>query len=233
MKKNIHRANERGEAKHDWLQTRFSFSFADYHNPERMGFGKLLVLNDDIIAPAKGFGTHPHDNMEIISIPTQGELAHKDNTGIEEVIIPGQIQVMSAGTGILHSEYNHSKTSDVRLFQIWIETNKRNVDPKHETKTLNLEKNKLVKVVSGDKDSNTLFIYQDASIWLGKFDKNSTLSFETNTNRGIFIMVVEGSATVEKEVLNKRDSIEIKDADNIQLEADKDTKLLLIDVPMQ
>ena len=233
MKKNIHRANERGEAKHDWLHTRFSFSFADYHNPERMGFGKLLVLNDDIIAPAKGFGTHPHDNMEIISIPTQGELAHKDNTGVEEVIIPGQIQVMSAGTGILHSEYNHSKTSDVGLFQIWIETNKRNVDPRHETKTLNLEKNKLVKVVSGDKDSNTLFIYQDASIWLGEFDKNSTLSFETNTNRGIFIMVVEGSATVEKEVLNKRDSIEIKDADNIRLEADKDTKLLLIDVPMQ
>lgn len=232
MKKNIHRASERGEAKHDWLHTRFSFSFADYHNPQRMGFGKLLVLNDDIIAPAKGFGTHPHDNMEIISIPIQGELAHKDNTGVEEVIVPGQIQVMSAGTGILHSEYNHSKTNDVALFQIWIETNKRNVDPRHETKTLNLEKNKLVKVVSGDNTPNTLFIHQDASIWLGEFDKSSNFSFKTNNNKGIFIMVIEGSATVEEEILNKRDSIEIEDANNIQLKVDKGTKLLLIDVPM-
>ena len=175
MKKKIYPSDSRGQADHDWLQSRFSFSFADYNNPKRMGFGVLRVLNDDTIAPGKGFGMHSHSNMEIITITLKGELAHKDDTGSEEVIVPGQIQVMSAGTGITHSEYNHSKEKELTLFQIWIETNKQNVEPRHETKTLNLEKNKLVKVVSGDKDSNTLFIYQDASIWLEKFDKNSII----------------------------------------------------------
>jgi len=230
MKKNIHRSEQRGEAKHDWLHSRFSFSFADYNEPSRMGFGKLRVLNDDTIAPGKGFGTHPHNNMEIISIPLFGELAHKDNTGKEEVIVPGQIQVMSAGSGILHSEYNHSKEKEVKLFQIWIETSKQNVEPRHETRTLHLEKNKLIKVVSGNKE--TLFIYQDASIWLGEFDSPSKLSFETTSERGTFIMVIEGSAVIEDEVLNERDSIEISDTTKINIEADKGTKLLVIDTVM-
>lgn len=229
MKINIHRANERGGASYDWLKTKYSFSFADYYNPGRMGFGKIRVLNDDIIAPDAGFGTHSHDNMEIITIPLSGELAHKDSTGSEEVIVPGQIQVMSAGSGIQHSEYNHSKNNEVRLFQIWIETNQPNVEPRHKTKTLNLEKNKLVKIVSGDKNPDTLFIYQDASIWLGEFNQALKLLFETNLKRGAFILVIEGLAKIENEILNKRDSIEIEDTNNIQIEVSGNTKLLLID----
>ena len=232
MKINIHRAKERGESKYDWLHARFSFSFAEYYNPNRMGFGKIRVLNDDTIAPGKGFGTHSHKNMEIISIPTEGELAHKDNTGSKEIIVPGQIQVMSAGSGIFHSEYNHSKTKDVRLFQIWIETNKQDVNPKYIIKTLNLEKNKLVKIVSGEEDSNILFINQDASIWLGEFDKKITISFKTSSKKGTFIMVVEGSAKIEQEILHRRDSIEIEDTKNIKIETNENTKLLLINTKM-
>lgn len=232
MKKKIQRSEERGRANHGWLQARFSFSFAGYYNPDRMGFGKILVLNDDTISPAKGFGMHPHENIEIISIPTEGELAHKDNTGSEEIIIPGQIQVMSAGLGIVHSEYNNSKDKNVRLFQIWIETNKKNVEPRHKTSTLNLKQNKLTKIVSGNKDEETLFIYQDASIWLGEFDSVSEISFKTKPERGTFIMIVEGSAVIEGEVLNKRDSIEIEDTENIKIKTNKGTKLLVIDTPM-
>jgi len=232
MIKNIQRANERGGADHGWLKTNFTFSFADYYNPDRVGYGKILVLNDDTISPGKGFGTHPHENMEIISIPTQGELAHKDNTGSEEVIIPGQIQVMSAGTGILHSEYNYSKTKDASLFQIWIEPNKQDVKPRHETKTLNLEKNKLVKIVSGDKTPYTLFIHQDASVYLGEFTKKIELSHKTDSKRGTFIMVIEGSANIEGETLKQRDSIEISEAKTINIEVSKGTKLLLIDTVM-
>lgn len=232
MKINIQRSNERGDANHGWLHARFSFSFADYYNPNRMGFGKIVVLNDDTISPGKGFGEHPHENMEIISIPTEGELSHKDNTGSEEVIVPGQIQVMSAGSGILHSEYNHSKEKDLRLFQIWIETNKKNAEPRHETKVLNLDKNKLTKIVSGNKDEDTIFIYQDASIWLGEFESKNDITFETNKERGTFIMVVEGSAIIEGEKLSRRDSIEIEDTQNIKIETRENTKLLVIDTPM-
>ncbi|MGK0209493.1 MAG: redox-sensitive bicupin YhaK (pirin superfamily), partial [Patescibacteria group bacterium] len=192
MKKTIQRSNERGDANHGWLHARFSFSFSEYYNPKRMGFGKIRVLNDDTIAPGKGFGAHPHDNMEIISIPTEGQLAHKDNTGAQEVIIPGQIQVMSAGSGIIHSEYNYSNKEETRLFQIWIETNKINADPRHITKTLDLGKNKLTKVVSGDKEEDTAFIYQDASISLGNFDTETTIEVKPKKERGTFIMIIEG-----------------------------------------
>ena len=232
MIKTIQLASQRGHADHGWLKTNFTFSFADYYNPDRVGFGKILVLNDDTISPGKGFGTHPHENMEIISIPTQGELAHKDNTGSEEVIVPGQIQVMSAGTGILHSEYNYSKAKDASLFQIWIEPNKQDVKPRHETKTLNLEKNMLVKIVSGDKAPDTLFIHQDASIYLGEFDKKGVFQHKTDSKRGTFIMVIEGSAIIEGETLKQRDSIEISETKSISIKTEKDTKILLIDTTM-
>jgi len=232
MIKNVQRSKDRGGANHGWLHARFSFSFAEYYNPERMGFGKIRVLNDDTISPENGFGTHPHNNMEIISIVTEGELTHKDNTGAEEVIVPGMIQVMSAGSGILHSEYNNSKTDDVRLFQIWIETNKQDVDPRHVTKTLDIGKNELMKVVSGKEDEDTLFIYQDASIWMGEFDEATEVSFETDKKMGSFIMVVEGSAVIEGESLDRRDSIEIEDTDIIDIEVNDGTKLLLINTVM-
>ena len=231
MKKNVHRSNERGEANHHWLHSRFSFSFAHYYNPNRLGFGKLRVVNDDIVAPGEGFGTHPHNNMEIISIPTEGELAHKDSTGSEEVIVPGQVQVMSAGSGILHSEYNYSHSKELKFFQIWIETATQNVIPRHETKTLDLKKNQLTKIVSGEKNENTLFIHQNASLWLGEFDTKETIVFKTNAKRGTFVMIVEGTAIIEDEVLSKRDSIEVEDANNIDIKTNRETKLLLIDVP--
>lgn len=232
MKITIQKANQRGMRDHGWLQARFSFSFADYWNPNRMGFGELLVLNDDTIAPGKGFGAHPHDNMEIITIPTQGELAHEDSTGSKEVIKPGQIQVMSAGSGVVHSEFNHSKTEPARLFQIWIETAHLNVEPRHETKTLNLKKNQLNKIVSGNKEEDTLFIFQDASIFLGEFDTTQTINFSTKKERGTFIMIIEGSVTINNTILHERDSIEIEEAHNIIVDVTKETKLLIIDIPM-
>lgn len=232
MKLTIQRADQRGESNHGWLHARFSFSFANYYDPKRMGFGKLRVLNDDAVAPKNGFGMHPHSNMEIISIPTEGQLAHKDNTGSEEIIVPGQIQVMSAGSGIMHSEYNPSQTKETRLFQIWIETGKQNVDPRHETKKINLKINELTKIVSGNKQEDTLFIYQDVSLWLGKFDAVKTIEFQTKMNRGTFIMVIEGSAKIANNILNKRDSVEIEQTDNIPIETNEHTKLLIIDTPM-
>ncbi|MEK6918339.1 MAG: pirin family protein [Nanoarchaeota archaeon] len=141
MKKEIHKAETRGKSDISWLHSRFSFSFANYHNPNKMGFGKLRVLNDDVIEPSKGFGSHPHDNMEIITILTEGELIHKDSTGVEEVLAPGKIQVMSAGSGIVHSEYNNSKTDKLKLFQIWIDAKKQDIKPSHDKKTFNLNKN--------------------------------------------------------------------------------------------
>jgi len=161
----IQRSEQRGKSELSWLHSRFSFNFANYYNPNRTGFGKLLVLNDDIIEPGTGFGEHSHDNMEIISIATEGELSHKDSTGAEEVIKPGELQVMSAGSGMTHSEYNHSKTKPAKFFQIWIESNKPEMKPRHKKKVFKLQKNKLQLVIS-PKD-----IYQDASIYLGKFDK--------------------------------------------------------------
>ncbi|NCN07927.1 pirin family protein [Candidatus Falkowbacteria bacterium] len=229
MKKNIHLADERGGANHGWLKTKFSFSFADYYNPDRMEFGKIRVLNDDIIAPGMGFDTHPHDNMEIITIPLSGELGHKDSTGSEEVLGPGQIQVMSAGSGITHSEYNHSKIEDLKLFQIWIETNKLNAEPRHATQTLNLEKNKLNKIVSGEQNSDTIFIYQDANIWLGEFDTASQISFKINPPRAVFIMVIEGEIKINQDTLNTRDSIEIEAETDIRLNISQKTKILIID----
>lgn len=229
MTKNIHRANDRGGADYGWLKTKYSFSFAGYYNPDRMGFGKIRVLNDDIIAPGAGFDTHPHDNMEIITIPLAGELAHQDSTGSAEVIIPGQIQVMSAGSGIEHSESNNSTEKDLKLFQIWIETNKPDANPRHETKTLNLEKNKLTKIVSGAKDADTIFIYQDANIWLGEFDNDKETTIPITSPRAVFIMVIEGSLKINEDILNTRDAIEIETDQTINLETIDNAKILIID----
>lgn len=229
MKKTIQRSSKRGMRDHGWLQARFSFSFADYYNPHRTGFGKLLVLNDDTIAPHSGFGKHPHENMEIISIPALGEITHEDSTGSRGTIKPGQIQVMSAGSGVIHSEYNHSDMI-TRMFQIWIETAQPNVPPRHVTKDLTLIPNKLNKIVSGNKEEDTLFIYQDASIYLGEFDNDQEVSFSLGENKGAFIMVVEGTATIEGVLLNHRDSIELSDTKEIKMFIKG--KILLIDVPM-
>ncbi len=197
MKINIHRADERGKSEIGWLSSRFSFSFADYSNLDRTGFGKLLVLNDDTIMPAKGFGAHQHENMEIITLVMYGELEHKDSLGSIEVLKKGEMQVMSAGRGITHSEYNHSKTNHLELFQLWIETARLEITPRHETRQIKFKDNELIKVVSGTQKDNVLFINQDSKIFLGKFSEKKKINYSFEKNRGLFVFVIEGEVEVE------------------------------------
>ncbi len=228
----IHRANERGKSELGWLHSRFSFSFADYSNPQRLGFGKLLVLNDDIIEPGKGFGAHSHDNMEIITLVTKGNLEHKDSLGKSEVVKTGEMQVMSAGRGITHSEYNHSKSERLELFQIWIETARPEITPRHDTKKLDLKENTLTTVVSGEKSAQHLFINQDAKIQVGKYNKKETINYNLAKNKGLFIFIMEGSAVVGGQQLNKRDSCEIKMEHSVNIETHPGLYILLIEVPL-
>lgn len=195
MKKIFHPANERGHADHGWLNAWHSFSFANWHEASKMHFGLLRVLNDDTIAPAMGFGTHPHDNMEIVTIPLKGVLEHKDSIGNIGQIKPGEIQSMSAGTGVLHSEYNGSKTEETKLFQIWIFPKVKNIVPRYEQKTFSLEgrKNKFQTLVSPEKSSETMWINQDAFFSLGNFEKGKTVDYIMNLKgNGVYIMLVEG-----------------------------------------
>ena len=232
MHKVIHRSADRGKSELGWLSSRFSFSFADYSNSKRNGFGKLLVVNDDTIAPGKGFGAHSHDNMEIITLVTKGELEHKDSLGNVELIKDGEMQVMSAGRGITHSEYNHSKTAPLGLFQIWIETARPEITPRHETRKIELKENELTKVVSGDKKDKILFINQDAIISLGKFGKEQKINYSLGKNRGLFIFVIEGNVIVEDIVLSRKDSIEITDTSEIDILAKPELYLMIVDVPL-
>jgi len=233
MLKEIHKSSERGTSKLDWLDSKFSFSFDRYNNPKRMGYGKLLVLNDDIIAPGKGFGFHPHENMEIITIPIKGVLAHKDSTGVEEIILPGEIQVMSAGSGIFHSEYNHSKTEDLELFQIWIEPSVHHITPRHDKRSFDLKENNLYLVVSGKKNPNYLFINQKANILFGKFTKGKKTNYKITKGNGVFIFVIEGRIEIKGDQLEKRDSIEISDTSTANINALEDSYFMIIEVPMK
>ncbi len=233
MKTRLHKGSERGDGSIGWLQSRFSFSFASYHNPERMGFGVLRVLNDDVIAGGGGFGMHPHDNMEIISIVTDGALRHSDSMGNEEVVKVGDIQVMSAGSGVYHSEMNNSDTHSAALFQIWITPKERNITPRHKTLPYVLEQNALTPLVSGDAAKTPFYIHQDAVLLLGKFDADATTSYKPSQGNGIFVLVIEGELTIGEHVLTSRDSLEITEADTITLQFTKDTFVLVIEVPMK
>ena len=230
-------ANTRGHANHGWLNAHHTFSFAGYRNPERMHFGVIRVLNDDIVAGGMGFGTHPHDNMEIITIPLQGDLAHKDSMGNEEVIKSGDIQVMSAGTGIEHSEYNANKDKAVNLFQIWLFPNKRNVTPRYDQMTLNVadRHNKLQQILSPNPADEGVWIHQDAWFSMGTFEKG--FSTEYNLKRdgnGIFAMVVKGDFTINNQEMHSRDSFGIWDIDKVKITANsEDAEILLMDVPME
>jgi len=228
----IHRSEERGKSELDWLQSRFSFSFDRYYNPERKGFGKLLVLNDDIIAPKKGFGAHSHDNMEIITIPIEGELIHRDSTGVEEIILPKEIQVMSAGSGIVHSEYNNSNEKALKLFQIWIETKEINIIPRHNKKRFELNDNSITLVVSGKREKDTLYIHQNAKISLGKLEKDHKIDYSSDKNQGTFIFIISGSLEIEDNLLNERDSIEITELDKLNITSLKDSYFIIIEVPL-
>lgn len=232
----IHKAATRGHADHGWLRTNHTFSFADYYNPERVHFGALRVLNDDYIAGGMGFGTHPHDNMEIITIPLEGDLEHKDSMGNGTVIKHGDVQVMSAGTGITHSEYNHNKTKPVQLLQIWVFPNKRNVTPRYGQITLDVNQrhNKLQQILSPNSDDEGVWIHQDAWFHIGRFDQNfeTTYTWKKQGN-GVYVFVIKGNITVNGTALNERDGSGIWNTDSMSIQANSaDAELLIIEVPM-
>jgi redox-sensitive bicupin YhaK (pirin superfamily) len=232
----LHKADTRGHANHGWLNSHHTFSFANYYNPDRMHFGVLRVLNDDTVSAGMGFGTHPHDNMEIISIPLEGDLEHKDSMGTVSVIKHGDIQVMSAGTGITHSEYNKNKDSEVKFLQIWVFPNKKNVTPRYDQMTLNLKdrENKFQQIVSPNADDAGVWIHQDAWFNFGKFDKNKTAeySIKRKTN-GVYAFILNGEATINGTAVSKRDGFGIWDTDKLTITSNSDnTEILLMDVPM-
>lgn len=231
----LHKAATRGDANHGWLHSRHTFSFANYYNPERMHFGVLRVLNDDVVAGGMGFGTHPHDNMEIISIPLEGDLEHKDSMGNTTVIKNGDIQVMSAGTGVRHSEYNKNKEVPVKFLQIWVFPNKRSVEPRYDQITLNKadRKNKLQQILSPNKEDEGVWIHQDAWFHLADFDKGTVADYTfKKAGNGLYVFVLKGDMKVNGEQLNVRDGFGIWDTSEVKLEAATDTEFLLMEVPM-
>ncbi|MBP7280546.1 MAG: pirin family protein [Leptospiraceae bacterium] len=235
MKKMIHKANTRGIADLGWLHSKHTFSFSSYYNPNRMQFGVLRVLNDDIVAPGMGFGTHGHENMEIISIPITGELAHKDNTGTAEVIYPGEVQIMSAGTGIRHSEFNHSQNDPVNFLQIWILPKEIGIKPRYEQKLFDVSerKNKLQTVVSPKKNTEAVWINQDSYFSLANLEQGKDLEYKINlAGNGVYLFLIEGSVSIDGEIFEKRDGIGISETNSFNLQAKENSEILFIEVPM-
>jgi redox-sensitive bicupin YhaK (pirin superfamily) len=226
---------ERGHANHGWLNAKHSFSFANWYNPDKINFGALRVLNDDIVAPKMGFGTHPHDNMEIITIPLRGKLEHKDSMGHSSVITTGEIQVMSAGTGILHSEFNASKTEEINLFQIWIFPNKRNVIPRYDQIDINYEKaeNNFLQLISPNADDEGSWIHQDAWIFINKPSKGKEIVYPIKKDgNGVYIMLINGTITVDGNKLSNRDAIGVYNTKDVRIFVNEDSEILFLDIPM-
>ncbi len=235
-RKIIHRADTRGYANHGWLESYHTFSFANYYNPERIHFGVLRVLNDDRIDAGIGFGTHPHENMEIISIPLEGDLQHKDSMGNTAIIRQGDIQVMSAGTGIQHSEFNPNNDQLTRFLQIWILPNKKNVTPRYDQLTLdpNKSKNQLQQILSPNSDDEGVWIHQNAWFHLGNFDKQVTTDYQLNNPaNGVYAFVLEGSFELNGEILQRRDGMGLSGPELISIKSLVDkSSLLLMEVSM-
>ncbi len=234
----LHKASERGYAKQGWLETHHSFSFASYYNPEKMGFGVLRVINDDVIASGEGFGKHPHNDMEIITIPLSGTLAHEDSMGNVETIETGEVQVMSAGTGVEHSEFNASETESISLLQIWILTRVKGVTPRYAQKLFNphLFRNTFHQIVGpeGSEKNGNLPIYQDAFLSLGRFDTDMSIEYDLQKRgNGVYFFVIEGGMIAEGKQLEKRDAIGIWDTEKINVQAKKGAFILALDVPMK
>ena len=231
----FHQADTRGGVDLGWLKSRHTFSFSNYYNPDRMHFGVLRVLNDDNVAPGMGFGTHPHDNMEIISIPLEGDLEHRDSMSNIAVIKNGDIQVMSAGSGITHSEYNKSKDQAVKFLQIWVFPNQRNVTPRYDQLTLKLEDrhNKLQQVLSPNADDEGVWIHQNAWFHLGKFDKDVTTTYKIKSpGNGLYIFNLSGTLLAGTQELNTRDGFGVWDINEINLTAKTNSEFLIMEVPM-
>jgi redox-sensitive bicupin YhaK (pirin superfamily) len=236
MKTTLHKAATRGHANHGWLDSWHTFSFANYHDPSRMHFGALRVLNDDTVAPGMGFGKHPHDNMEIISIPLEGDLEHSDSMGNTTIIRQGDVQAMSAGTGVIHSEKNKNSDRPVKFLQIWVFPNQRNVAPRYDQQTfLDEDKvNRFLTVVSpvGSSDGG-IHIHQDAWFSLAKLEKGKTLSYEVKKEgNGVYTFLLRGDLTLNDIVLNERDGLGIEDEKTMTVTANEDAEILLMEVPM-
>lgn len=233
----LHKASSRGVANHGWLDSKHTFSFAEYHNPDRMNFGVLRVLNDDRVSPGMGFGTHPHDNMEIISIPLEGDLEHKDSMGNTTVIKHGDIQVMSAGTGVMHSEYNKNKDQEVKFLQIWVYPNKRNVSPRYDQISLDKSKgiNKFQQILSPNSDDEGVWINQDAWFNLGTFAEGVNTKYTINKEgNGVYAFILKGNATINNQALETRDGFGIWDTNELDITTTaNDTEILLMEVPMK
>ena len=232
----LHKADTRGDANHGWLESKHSFSFANYHNPDRMHFGVLRVLNDDKVSPGMGFGTHAHQNMEIISIPMEGDLEHKDSMDNTTVIKSGDIQVLSAGTGITHSEYNKNKDKEVKFLQIWVFPKEKNVTPRYDQITLDIEDrvNQFQQVLSPNPQDSGVWIHQNAWFNMTNLDKGKTLTYKLNNpeKNGVYAFILNGDATINNQPLNKRDGFGVWDTTVLDIKADKDAEILLMEIPM-
>ena len=235
MKSTIHKANTRGFFDYGWLKTYHTFSFSSYHDPERINFGKLRVLNDDTIEGGQGFGTHPHNDMEIVTIPLEGALAHKDSTGGEGVIYPDEIQVMSAGTGIRHSEFNHLSDGTTKLLQIWIFPDKKGHNPRYDQKFFDAEerKNKLQFIVTPEKKDDNLWLNQDTYFALTDLEKDKSIDYKLHTSgNGVYLFIIEGKISFGENTLSKRDGIGIWDIEEFTITSKEKSQLLFIEVPM-
>lgn len=235
MKTIYHPADSRGFADHGWLKAKHSFSFADYYDPGRMHFGKLRVLNDDIVAPGKGFGTHPHNNMEIITIPLRGQLEHKDSMGNGSVITPGEVQVMSAGSGIMHSEFNPSNSEEVNLFQIWIFPDTQDVDPRYDQREFDPGKyeNDIHTLVNNENNGETMFIHQKAAISLSRLQSGVELTYKNRYDgSGTYVILVNGKIKIGEQALTDRDALGIWDTESFRFKAEEDSYVMFIEVPM-
>ncbi len=230
-----HLSETRGAADHGWLKSRHTFSFGEYHNPERMGFGVLRVINDDAVDPGMGFGTHPHRDMEIVSIPLEGALQHRDSVGTSSVIKKGEVQIMSAGTGIQHSEFNASSTELVKFLQIWVRPKKLGVEPRYEQKNFSTvdKTNRIVTVVSPDGREGSITINQDAFFSLTDLKAQKTVSYERRgKGTGLYVFVISGSVDLQDLTLNARDGVGLDVFDVIELRAQEDAEVLLLEVPL-
>jgi redox-sensitive bicupin YhaK (pirin superfamily) len=236
MKTRLIKEETRGHANHGWLNAKHSFSFASWYNPEKIHFGVLRVLNDDIIAAKMGFSTHPHDNMEIITIPLTGALAHKDSMGNSSTIQAGEIQVMSAGSGVEHSEFNPLKDQETNLFQIWLFPNKRNVEPRYDQQKIEVadHPNELVQILSPNQNEAGVWIHQDAWFHMGEFLNDTTLTYSLKKpDNGLYIMQIEGVSEIEGNTLNRRDALEVENANEITINMKANSSILVMEVPMK
>lgn len=238
MRSRLFPEQERGKADHGWLQANFSFSFGNYYNPDMVQFGMLRVLNDDTIGAGMGFGTHPHNDMEIITIPLEGGLTHRDSMGNQATVRFGEVQVMSAGTGIQHSEMNASQTERAKTLQLWIFPEKEGVTPRYDQKSFDLEgqRNSLITIVTPqDKnDGRALWIHQQAFLYLGVFDGGQTIDYKVNIpGNGVYILLIEGQLEINGETVNQRDAYGVVESENIDIQTKAPSKILVIEVPMK